>query len=386
MGKTRDTGFLNNCVFTDSSNNVGIGGAANASYKLAVTGASLFSSSIALSASSGFPAVGLLNRSSDNNLYMVAASSGFVLLDNSQNTMYNATPTSHTWQISNSPKMTLNSSGNVGIGTSSPANRLHVYNTAVADAMQIESTQAFSTLAFRSSTNTSSVTYGIDGSGNAAIENKLSSGNLILLTASTERMRITSGGYTKMTNNGVISYPTGTIHELRQTAADYVYYSINANATPYGAFFDYTTAAPNGTGNSYIVCADTSVTRFAVRSNGGVYNYSANNVNLSDISTKKDIIPCESYWDKFKAIEIVKFKYIDQSHDDYNIGVIAQQVEQVAPEFIDVDDWSKPEEETKILKAVYTEDLHHATIKVLQEAMAKIEQLEAKVTALENQS
>jgi hypothetical protein len=38
MGKTRDTGFLNNCVFTDSSNNVGIGGAANASFKLQVTG------------------------------------------------------------------------------------------------------------------------------------------------------------------------------------------------------------------------------------------------------------------------------------------------------------------------------------------------------------
>jgi hypothetical protein len=39
MGKTRDTGFLNNCVFTDSSNNVGIGAAANASFKLQVTGA-----------------------------------------------------------------------------------------------------------------------------------------------------------------------------------------------------------------------------------------------------------------------------------------------------------------------------------------------------------
>lgn len=209
---------------------------------------------------------------------------------------------------------------------------------------------------------------------------------LVFFTNNTERLRITSGGYTKMTNNGVISYPTGTIHELRQTAADYVYYTINANATPYGAFFDYTTAAPNGTGNSYIVCADTSVTRFAVRSNGGVYNYSANNVNLSDISTKKDIIPCESYWDKFKAIEIVKFKYKDQSHDDYNIGVIAQQIEEVAPEFIDIDDWSKPDEEEKILKAVYTEDLHHATIKVLQEAMAKIEELTAKVSALENKS
>jgi hypothetical protein len=35
------------------------------------------------------------------------------------------------------------------------------------------------------------------------------------------------------------------------------------------------------------------------------------------------------------------------------------------------------------MKSIYTADLYHATIKVLQEAMTKIETLEAKVTALE---
>jgi hypothetical protein len=263
----------------------------------------------------------------------------------------------------------VNMFGNVGIGTSSPSKLLDM----VGDT--------FAGIGINDGTNTAVMQWHVsDGFRIVTATAK----PLVFFTNNVERMRVTSGGYTKMTNNGVISYPNGTIHELRQTAADYVYYTINANATPYGAFFDYTTAAPNGTGNSYIVCADTSVTRFAVRSNGGVYNYSANNVNLSDISTKKDIIPCESYWDKFKAIEIVKFKYKDQSHDDYNIGVIAQQIEEVAPEFIDTDDWSKPDEEEKILKAVYTEDLHHATIKVLQEAMARIEQLEAEIEILKN--
>jgi hypothetical protein len=46
MGKTRDTGFLTDCVFTDSSNNVGIGAAASGSYKLQVTGTSNFTSTI----------------------------------------------------------------------------------------------------------------------------------------------------------------------------------------------------------------------------------------------------------------------------------------------------------------------------------------------------
>ena len=66
----------------------------------------------------------------------------------------------------------LPQAGNVGIGTSSPSKKLHVYNTASADVALLESTQAFSTLAFKSSTNSSTVTVGIDGAGNAAFENR----------------------------------------------------------------------------------------------------------------------------------------------------------------------------------------------------------------------
>ena len=92
--------------------------------------------------------------------------------------------------------------------------------------------------------------------------------------------------------------------------------------------------------------------KFLFYGNGGLGNVQANNGNISDIRTKKDIVPLESYWDKFKAIEIVKFKYIDQDHDDYNIGVIAQQLEEVAPEFIDADGWGKgtPSETEEPLK------------------------------------
>ena len=84
--------------------------------------------------------------------------------------------------------------GNCGIGTSSPSKKLHVYNTASADVALLESTQVFSTLAFKSSTNASTVTIGIDGAGNASFENKLSSGNMTFVTNGSERMRINSSG------------------------------------------------------------------------------------------------------------------------------------------------------------------------------------------------
>lgn len=104
--------------------------------------------------------------------------------------------------------------------------------------------------------------------------------------------------------------------------------------------------------------------------------------NFSEVKT--DIKPVGSYWDKIKAIEIVAFKYKDQTHNDDNIGVIAQQVEAVAPEFIDVDGFDEKNvpEDGVPLKTVYTTDMYHAAIKALQEAMARIEKLEAEVSAL----
>ena len=71
---------------------------------------------INLDSSAVFPTVGLLNRTSDTTLYLKAATSGFALLDNSKNTMYSSTTTSHIWGINNSEKMRINSSGSVGIG------------------------------------------------------------------------------------------------------------------------------------------------------------------------------------------------------------------------------------------------------------------------------
>ena len=77
----------------------------------------------------------------------------------------------------------------------------------------------------------------------------------------------------------------------------------------YGLFISYVNVTPNGTGNQFITCNDSSLTRFIVRSNGGIANYQANDVNLSDERVKTDIAPLSSMWDKFKAIEIVTFKY-----------------------------------------------------------------------------
>ncbi len=257
--------------------------------------------------------------------------------------------------------MTILPSGNVGIGTSSPVEKLEVVRTTGAGVyIKIQDTV---------------------GSNYVGTE----SGNLVFLNGSaSEKMRITSGGYTKISNNGTYLNLSGTFHELRNSSNDWnTYITSTTSSSPNGVVIAYPNATPNTNSNHFLYCQDTFL-RMNVMSNGGIQNYSANNTNLSDIRTKKDIVPLGSYWDKFKAIEIVKFKYKDQTHDDYNIGVISQQVELVAPEFVDIDGFGTTPEDGIPLKSIYETDLYHATIKVLQEAMIKIEELSAKVSLLEN--
>ena len=146
-----------------------------------------------------------------------------------------------------------------------------------------------------------------------------------------------------------------------------------------GLGITYSVATPNNGTDYFQYCADATAVRLYITSNGGIANYQANNANLSDARTKTDIKPLASYWDKIKALQLVTFKYKDQTHSDDNIGLIAQQVEAVAPELIDVDGFGETPADGVPLKTIYTTDLYHAAIKALQEAMTRIEVLEAKL-------
>jgi len=300
----------------------------------------------------------------------------------------------------------VHTNGNVGVGASSPAKVLDVYSSANINTAQFVVSDGGSTnrLYLGTFSNAGYISFGgtyqsgWSANGTNAIANigfgASSGASTIQFETSTsngvgptERMRITAGGYLKASNDGTYYDSTGAYHELRNTGTDYNTFITSTNASPNGVYIAFTGASPNGTGNPFIICRDSGpTTRAEIRSNGGLANYSANDVNLSDIRTKKDIAPLDSYWNKFKVLEIVKFKYNDQTHDDYNIGVIAQQVEEVAPEFVDIDGWGETPEDGVPLKSVYTSDLHHATIKVLQEAMSKIEEQQAQIEELKAQN
>jgi len=223
----------------------------------------------------------------------------------------------------------------------------------------------------------------VQSNSNDGYINLAGSGNIIFRSGTpsvTERMRIDSSG------NLLVGTTSGAQRLCVETSdpGNYAgFFTNESGSNPFGVIIYYPNTI-NTSGSRFFDCEDNTAIRMSVRSNGGIANYQANDANLSDERVKTDIAPLGSMWDKFKAIEIVTFKYKDQAHDDDNIGVIAQQVEKVAPEFVDNDGFGKTPEGEEPLKAIYTADLYHAAIKALQEAMARIETLETRIAALES--
>jgi hypothetical protein len=201
-------------------------------------------------------------------------------------------------------------------------------------------------------------------------------------------MRINAAGAFKASLAGTYESATSSYHELRTNGSnDWIAYFTQTTATnPNGVVIKYSGAAPNTTGNTFLYCEDTVGVKATIRSNGGIANFSANDVNLSDINSKKDISPAVGTWDCIKEWEIVNYRYKDQPDDaDLNLGVIAQQVAESCPEVITVFEEAKEATEDKPAQekrlGVKEQQMYWMAIKALQEAQVRIEQLESKVAA-----
>ena len=170
----------------------------------------------------------LFSRTSDNNTYLQTGSgNNFNLLDGSQNTMATFSPTALNFNISNTAKLTLNSTSlytasgvNVGIGTSSPATKLNIENAGECQLQMAYSSTIFGRVGrlssgnyeFSSYENGGSLLFGTTTSNGSTTERMRidSSGNLgIGTTSQNERLRLNSStaGQARMS----ISYADSTI-------------------------------------------------------------------------------------------------------------------------------------------------------------------------------
>jgi hypothetical protein len=196
----------------------------------------------------------------------------------------------------------------------------------------------------------------------------------------------TSGGLLKVVNaSSAVENSTAGVNEINTAANDtnLLVRNTAASLTAARAGVDvvYSAAAPNGTTSNFYNASDTGGKRFEVRSNGGIGNYSANDVNLSDRREKTNFAPAKSYLDVICAIPVQTFNYIDQNlekDDGLTLGVVAQDVQAIAPELVIESDWGT-KEEPKVRLSIYQTDLQYALMKCIQELKAEVDSLKSQL-------
>lgn len=168
--------------------------------------------------------------------------------------------------------------------------------------------------------------------------------------------------------------------------------------------------------NQLMIKVDTTgsnTVKFSVDEDGDVQSASNSYGSTSDERIKQDIVDANSQWDDIKAIKIRNYKRKTVSNPKTEIGVIAQELETAGmnglvkesdPSVADIEvdssfgtivdddsvspnpDGSKKRKVGEVkaqVKEVKYSVLYMKAIKALQEAMTRIETLEAKVKVLE---
>jgi hypothetical protein len=296
------------------------------------------------------------------------------------------------------------STNQVGIRTTTPATATTQFGGA-ATGLAVAGAQPV--VALEDTTATTYAYFGLQN--NDVYIDNLSEGFIRFATDNTERMKITSQGLSMFSRNASY-YGTVSSTQFHSFDTNYNQWTLGIRNThgsaPFGVIVKYTGASPNNNLYPFFFAEDSgSTTRFQVFSNGGIANYSANNVNLSDEREKKNIEALDSTWGCLKNWDLKKFHYNeDADTDDKRYGVIAQQVAPHCPEVIT--DWVKQKAEDAVLDddgnvvtpakeeitrmAVKEQQMMWMAIKALQEAQTRIEtlettnaSLEARLTALE---
>ena len=270
-----------------------------------------------------------------------------------------------TFDVNATERMRITSSGNVGLGVSNPGSFLSfgtkINNTDTASHIRLFDGGGI---------NGNNYGFGVNIDGLVSYTSGLGTGHAFY-TGNVERMRIL--------NTGAVMVGT--------TSADFASspgIKFSPDAAAAGVAIVHNSATNNGSYHLYNTNATNNGYRFYVTTNGGIFNFSGNNVNLSDERSKKNIEVSDNYLNKICAIPVKLFNYKDEPEGQQRtLGVIAQDVEIVAPEFVNNDGVEGTNPENGVpLKTIYTTDLMFGLMKAIQELSAKVDTLQAEINTL----
>jgi hypothetical protein len=224
----------------------------------------------------------------------------------------------------------------------------------------------------------------------------------------------TSGGGTFVGGTNITGYNSGNYNEMNADDNDIILIlnNFNSGGNKGGLKVQHANDTSNTT-SKYFEAVNSAGTKAIIFGNGDFDSATNSYGATSDERLKSDIVDAKSQWDDIKNIKFKNFKKHDTG-DLVQLGVIAQEVEKTSPSLISEHEPSKQDiTHDSSLGTLYTETdkdnddipdgrivgdvkevkekvkgvkysvLYMKAVKALQEAMARIETLEAKVKTLE---
>ncbi len=254
--------------------------------------------------------------------------------------------------------MTLDASGRLGIGETSPSSRLVV--GSVSDASNF----------FRINSSTVQTVFGSDASGGyVGTDNSYA---LRFFTNNTERARIdssgnllvgttTAGGRLAVTAGSAAQSPIATTSVTGDTAYQAILVTkFDNDSTTSQNFIQF--QINNGSANCGKITANGA--------NTAAFG------STSDQRVKENIAELPSQLANIMALRPVEFDYIESYGGGHQVGFIAQEIQQVYPDVISTDDSSE-----KIMSITGWSKTEARLVKAIQEQQAIIESLKARLDA-----
>ena len=273
-------------------------------------------------------------------------------------------------------RVTVDASGNVGIGVTSVEANLHVEDTPNCNLQITSATSGRSRILLGDPGNTNVGRIQYDNSSNSLSFDTDDGTRLTILSdgkcgigTTTPNERLHVAGNIETTGNIFNASPaigtsgfnlrSGASHQLGRDTAD---------------------------GNDVLeVFGGSGEAR--VKGDGDLQNTNNSYGAISDSKLKENIVDAGSQWDDIKDVRVRNYNF--KSSTGYGthtqIGVIAQEIETVSPGLVKEsnDEDANGNSLGTTTKTVSYSVLYMKAVKALQEAMDRIETLEAKVAALE---
>ena len=294
---------------------------------------------------------------------------GKIVYDHSANSMF--------FKTADIERIRIDSSGKIGIGTSSPANNVDI-NSATNTYVAIKSTDF---------TVGNKVTLGLSPAGglvgtqliSEAVEDFSSGAARTAKFLLQNRLNGTFQDHLAISHNGQTEFKS-------QNNTGNHFRLFNSTTSNTGTMF-VIDSSRNTTNATYKLAqwGSTTAARFQVFDSGNVQNTNNSYGAISDQILKENIVDASSQWDDIKNLKVRKFNFIETTDPDKKtmLGVVAQEAETVCPNLVETISTKQNGEEKEVKSFKYS-ILYIKAIKCLQEAMAKIETLETKVAALES--